>query len=249
MMNSRDQFRFRHRDNGYATTVLRVVCRNSAPVSTSAHLFRRCKPLELRLLAAGVRGVHFLRRRYELLAGSVPPQIPCSDLKNDALTAIAGRGHQDDAALVERALTRAGYDVLARRVDDRGGAAPRAARSRMGPGDRRLHDAGLQRHQGAGDRSRAASGSALHLRLRHDRRRHRRRGDADRRARLHHEGQPRAAGAGGRARAARGGGAPRAPPRQPARRLSRLSRLADRPAKPRVVPRSAAAGDPAIASR
>ena len=147
------------------------------------------------------------------------------------------------------ALTRAGYDVFARRVDTADASAPRARRIRVGPRDRRLHDAGLQRHHGAGDRSRAASRSALHLRVRHHRRGHRRRGDEDRRARLHHEGQPRAAGAGRRARAARSRGAPRAAPRQPARRVSRLSRFADRPAQPRAVPRSPAAGDPALASR
>ena len=87
------QFRFRHRDNGSATTVLKVVCRDSARCFHPSSLFAERKPLELTAVSRRPSRGTFLAPPYELLTGSVPPQIPCKTLKNDAPTPFAGRGH------------------------------------------------------------------------------------------------------------------------------------------------------------
>ena len=108
-------------DSGISITVsqrrFRKLCAETAHCFSSPLDFRRGKPLELRLLAAGERGVQFLRRMTSS-TGSVPPTDSAAELENDAVTPVASRGHADDAALIERALARAGYDVFARRVDN-----------------------------------------------------------------------------------------------------------------------------------
>ena len=75
---------------------------------------------------------------------------------------------EDDAALVQLALTRAGYDVVARRVDCCRGAAPRAAR--IASWDLVIADYTMPRFSGTKALAIVREqhpGSAVHLRVRH----------------------------------------------------------------------------------
>ncbi len=156
---------------------------------------------------------------------------------------------QDDAALIERALARAGYDVLARRVDSAEALRRELHEAEWDlviadytmPGFSGTKALAIVREQHPDlpfifvsgtigeDTAVAAMRTGAHDYIMKD--------NLKRLAPAVEQG------------AARSLGQARTPPGQPARRLSRLPRLAHRPAQPRVVPRSAAAGDPALASR
>ena len=192
--------------------------------------------------------VHFLPLRE--VAHGCPPHCVCDDLKMTPLRLLQVEDTEDDAALVSSALNRAGYDVFATPGRHRGSAAPRARRDRVGPGDRRLHHARLQRHQGA-RRSSASSIRDLPFifvsgtigedtavaAMRTGAHDYIMKGNLARLAPAVERELREAAVRRERQLA------------NSARRVSRLSRLADRPAQPRAVPRSPAAGHPALASR
>ena len=84
----------------------------------------------------------------------------------------------------------------------RGGARPPP----LGPGDRRLQHAALQRHRRPRDAATAGTRRPVHLRVRHDHRRARGRRHEGGRSRLRHQGAAQAPAPGDRARAARGAG-------------------------------------------
>ena len=94
---------------------------------------------------------------------------------------------------------------------------------------------GFSGYRGAHDRARPRSRSAVHFRVRHDRRRNRRRGDEERRRRLHHQEQPQPADSRHQPRAARRRSAPRAFESRRAHPPSCVLRQPDRPAEPDVV--------------
>ena len=82
----------------------------------------------------------------------------------------------DDAALVTRTLTLAGYEVSAQQVYTEDSLRT-ALGERLGSGHCRLHDAVVHRHRGSRDRAGIRRRPALHLRVGHDWRTRGSRGD------------------------------------------------------------------------
>ena len=142
---------------------------------------------------------------------------------------------ENDATLLIEYLRQGGYEPDYTRVDNE-----KALTAALDQHDWDLVIAdytmpGFSGTVGARDGARPRPGSAVHFRVRHDRRRDRGRGDEERRRRLHHQEQSQPAHSGDQPRAARCRGAARAIEGRRAHPPPRVLRQPDRSAEPDAV--------------